>query len=284
MKLMDILDTLKDFEVENHTRILTGCAAAAMIGAVLCAFKAGSVAADIIKERKRRSEADWHEVEQNSIAKEDYEERQKQTNKDTMVKIGKAVGPAVGLAGVSLLLMIKAQKDNESVIESLGVSLAASKVANDKLLETVKAQRSAEEKLLGEPKAKDVSEETTKQKIGSDRVPDPDPISLEHLKGGGVLYYDLVMDKYFEGPLGIVDKGISECTITAIQDMAVSVNEFYDAVGSNFHPKFGDILGWRAEDIGPNGILISKTSMLTESGRPCVCLDYDFHLLTENFL
>ncbi len=284
MKLPEVIDIVKNFEADNHTRILTGCAAAAMIGAVLCAFKAGSVVADIIKGRKRESENELLDLQDGRVTKESFDIQQKENNKKTIVKVAKTVAPAVGLAGVSLLLMIKAQKDNESVIESLGVSLAASKVANDKLMETVKAQKSAEEKLLGEPKAKAVQEETVKEKLGSDRVPDPDPINLEHLKGGGVLYYDLVMDKYFEGPLGIVDKGISECTITAIQDMAVSVNEFYDAVGSNFHPKFGDILGWRAEDIGPNGILISKTSMLTESGKPCVCLDYDFHLLTENFL
>ena len=284
MKLPQIIDILKNFEADNHTRILTGCAAAAMIGAVLCAFKAGSVVADIIKERKHRSEEELLELQSGGITKEAFESLQKDNNKQTIVKVAKTVAPAVGLAGVSLLLMIKAQRDNESVIESLGVSLAASKVANDKLMETVKAQKIAEEKLLGEPKAKAVSEEATKQKIGSDRVPDPDPLNMEYLKGGGVLYYDCVMDKHFDAPLGIVDKGQSECTITAIQDMAVSVNEFYDSIGSNFHPKFGDILGWRAEDIGPNGIPISKTSMLTESGVPCICLDYDFHLLTENFL
>lgn len=284
MKLPQVIDIIKNFESDNHTRILTGCAAAAMIGAVLCAFKAGSVVHEIIKERKHESEFELRYLQNGTITKEVFDIQQKENNKQTIVKVAKSVAPAVGLAGVSLLLMIKAQKDNESVIESLGVSLAASKVANDKLLETVKAQKTAEEKTLGEPKAKAVQEEAVKEKLGSDRVPDPDPLNMEYLKGGGVLYYDIVMDKHFEGPLGIVDKGISECTITAIQDMAVSVNEFYDAIGSNFHPKYGDILGWRAEDIGPNGILISKTSMLTESGRPCVCLDYDFHLLTENFL
>lgn len=284
MKLPQVIDILKNFEAENHTRLLTGCAAAAMIGAVLCAFKAGSVVSDIVEERKHRAENELVELQNGGMTKESFDEMQKQNNQQTIMKIGKAVAPAAGLATVSLLLMIKAQRDNESVIESLGVSLAASKVANDKLMETVKAQKAAEEKLLGEPKAKAVQEETTAQKMGSDVVKDPDPLNLEHLKGGGVLYYDCVMDKYFEAPLGIVDDAIAKCTITAIQDMAVSVNEFYDNCDSDFRPKFGDVLGWRAEDIGPNGILMSKTSRLTESGRPCVVLDYDFHLLPENFL
>lgn len=284
MKLPQFIDILRDFEADNHTRILTGCAAAAMIGAVLCAFKAGSVVADIIKERKHRSEDELLELQNGGITKEAFESLQKENNKKTIVKVAKTVGPAVGLAGVSLLLMIKAQRDNESVIESLGVSLAASKVANDKLLETVKAQKAAEEKLLGEPKAKAVQEEAVVEKLNSDTVKDPDPMNMEYLKGGGVLYYDLVMDKYFEGPLGIIDDALAKCSITAIQDMAVSVNEFYENCESDFRPKFGDILGWRAEDIGPNGIPMSKTSRLTDSGRPCVVLDYDFHLLAENFL
>lgn len=283
MKLTEMIEVVKDFESENHTRILVGFAVASMIGSVICAFKGGSVAADILKARKLKQEENFNRVTADEISKPEYEELEKTERNDTIVSVAKAVAPALGLAAISAFLMIKAQKDNESIIESLGVSLAASKVANDKLLKSLKAQKEAEKEIVGRDKAVRIQDKATLAKSTVDgnviKAPSEDDPNVEHLKGGSILYYDVVCDHYFWGPPGIVDRAVATATLIASSEMSVGVNEFYDAMGASYNPKFGDMFGWTADDITANGIPVSKTSCLTEDGRPAVCIDYDFRIL-----
>ena len=283
MKLSEVMEALTTFESENHTRILVACGVAAMIGAVASAFVGGSNAGKVLKERKRKGDEKLAKLQSNEITKEDYDKAVKADNKAAAIDICKSLAPAVGLGIVSAVLEIKAQKDNESVIESLGLSLAASKVANDKLMKTISSQRDAEKKLLGEAKAKEVREETTRSKI-QDGVFHASRSGVEQINGGGVRHYDVVMDYEFDAPMGTVDMAMAKLTVQASTEFEAAVNDFYDLMGSRFHPKVGDILGWVADDITANGIPISKTSILTDDGTPAICIDYDLHFLPNNFL
>ena len=190
--------------------------------------------------------------------------------------------PSAISAGASVFLMLKAQQTNEGIIKGLSVQLAASQMANKKAIESLSLRKKVEEDLIGKSKTQDISERTTKERAGVIAEPDPNDINVEHIGTGGVLHYDLVMDKYFYAPIGTVDRGIGIITIQITREMFAAINEFYSVIGSRWNPKLGDILGWSVDDLGPNGVPITKTPMLTENGTPVVCLDYEVHICPES--
>ena len=77
-----------------------------------------------------------------------------------------------------------------------------------------------------------------------------------------------------------IKQAIVKCSSDVQQDMWVSLNEFYDEINSPQleHIPMGDDLGWNVEDTCRGQLPITLTALLTDDGKPCLCIDYDISI------
>ena len=140
------------------------------------------------------------------------------------------------------------------------------------------------EEMLGEKKTRAIKDSIMKDKLyASEKKQDQKLLGDGNVyvpDNGYVLCKDLYSGRMFYSTAEKIKQAIVKCSSDVQQDMWVSLNEFYDEINSPQleHIPMGDDLGWNVEDTCRGQLPITLTALLTDDGKPCLCIDYDISI------
>lgn len=236
---------------KNSPQILTGIGIAGMITTTVMAVKATPKAIALIEAR----EADYalESIDRGS----DFKELPK-------IEAVKACWtcyiPSMIVGGVSIACLIGASsvnlRRNAALATAYTLSESALKEYQEKVIEEI-----------GEKK-----EEAVRDRIAKDHI-EKNPVTKNEViltEKGETLCYDMLSGRYFKTDIDKLRKAENDLNRQMRDDIYVSLNEFYYAIGLD-PIKIGDKIGW---NIDRGYIDLNFSSQLTEDGRPCLVLDY----------
>lgn len=268
-KIMEFLGKTEIFTKKNSPVILTGLAVAGVISTAYFAFKAGP-RADKILEEYRKDMRDCHPRDK---------EAKRAVIGETVKKMVPVVAPAVIMGGSTIACVVGSHSISSRRIAVLSAAYSLSE-------STVKNLNSKMEEMLGEKKTRAIKDSIMKDKLreteknnqkmlGDGNVVVPD--------NGYVLCKDLHSGRPFYSTAEKIKQAIVKCSFDVQQDMWVSLNDFYDEIGSPQleHIPLGDDLGWNVEDTIRGQLPITLTALLTDDGKPCLCVDADIRIRSD---
>ena len=243
---MGVKSTLKPLgEVinKNLPTIFSACSGLAFTGATFTSFKAGTKAADILK--------DLPETE---------------TRKEKLIVEAKALAPVVWLP-VSLWLtgsvfLYLSNKEYLKRLAVIGLAYTVAEKKSDDILDKVK-------ETFGEKKADKVQSDISQDSV-TDDVPDDNQIILTG--HGTYLCKDGWSGRYFKSDIDSVKAAVNDLNSEFLREGSASLNNFYAYLG--LQPiQYGDDIGWNRDS--DDLITINYDSCLTPDGTPCIVLRYD---------
>lgn len=227
---------------KNLPAIFSACSGIAFTGAAITSFRAGTKAADILKNLP-----------------------EKETKKEQIIEDAKALAPVVWLpvtlwfAGATFLYL-----SNKKYLERLAVIGLAYTVAekkSDDIVDKVK-------ETFGEKKADKVQSDISQDKVSNGEWSE-DSIFLTGR--GTYLCKDGWSGREFRSDIENIKTAVNELNSDFLRNGSASLNEFYAYLG--LEPvQYGDELGWSrdCDDL----ITIDYDSCLTPGGEPCIMLRY----------
>ena len=231
--------------VKHSPEILVGIGISGMVGATALAVRATPKAVDLLKQKAHEENCEV----------EDF------TAIEKVKTCWKCYIPAAATSIVSAACIIGAN----SVNARRNAALAAAYTLSDSAL---REYREKVVETIGDKK-----EQLIRDKVAEERVK-KNPISNKEViltKKGDTLCYDVLSGRYFNSDVETIKKAVNELNMTMMNEMYVSLNEFYDDLGLD-HTRLGDDLGWRME----NGLIeVDFSAQVASDGRPCLVLDYN---------
>lgn len=252
---MNLASTVKSVKLsmkKNSPQILTGIGIAGMVTATVMAVKATPKAMMLIGER----EDEWMKEHLG-----DVEASYKAVPKIEVVKAAwTCYIPSAIVGGISIACLIGASsvnmRRNAALATAYTLSESALKEYQEKVIEEI-----------GEKK-----EEAVRNRIAKDHI-EKNPVSKNEViltEKGETLCYDMLSGRYFKTDIDKLRKAENDLNRQMRDDIYVSLNEFYYAIGLD-SIKIGDDIGW---NIDKGYIDLKFSSQLTEDGKPCLVLDY----------
>lgn len=263
-KVMEFLEKAEIFTKKNSPVILTGLAVVGVISTAYSAFKAGP-RADKILEEYRKDMRDCHPNDK---------EAKRAVVGETVKKMVPVVAPPVIMGGTTIACVIGSHSISSRRIAVLSAAYSLSE-------STVKNLNNKMEEMLGEKKTRAIKDSIMKDKFqASEKEQDQKLLGDGNVyvpDNGYVLCKDLYSGRMFYSTAEKIKQAIVKCSYDVQQDMWVSLNEFYDEVNSPQleHIPMGDDLGWNLDDTCRGQLPIALTALLTDDGKPCLCIDYD---------
>lgn len=243
MNKLDLSKIAKNAQriIEKHSpEILTGIGIAGMITTTIMAVKATPKALILIEERK---------VDEDRL-----------TPVETIQAAWICYVPAAITGVISVACLIGASsvnvRRNAALATAYAISESALKDYQEKVIETV-----------GEKKEKSVKDAIAKDKLDQNPVGKREVIITEK---GNTLCYDAISGRYFKSDIDIIKKAVNEINKNLLDEMYVSLNDFYYEIGLD-NTKMGDDLGW---NVNEGLIVLSFSSQLASDGNPCLVMDY----------
>lgn len=262
-KVMGFLEKAEIFTKKNSPAILTGMAIVGVVTTVYSAYKAG-LKADKILKTYREDIKDCHP---------DDKEAKKTVIEEAAKQMVPVIAPTAIMGGATIACIIGSHSTSNRRIATLSAAYSLSE-------STIKNLNGKMEEMLGEKKTRAIKDSIMKDKLKAESEKDQKILSNEPfvIPGDGtVLCKDLYSGRLFYSNAEKIKQAIAECSYNLMTDMYISLNDFYEAIGSSqLEPiPLGDDLGWNVDDL-QNGILpITLTALLTDDNKPCLCLDYD---------
>ncbi len=247
MKKNSLTKLAKDFgsAVSKHSpEILVGIGISGMIATTVLAVKATPKAIALINEKAEDEDCLPEEI----------------NNVEKFKLCWKCYIPAAITCVTSAACLIGAQsvnaRRNAALAAAYTLSDSALREYKEKVIETI-----------GEKK-----EQIVRDKIAEERIKKNPDTNAEVIvtDRGETLCYDSLSGRYFHSDPEAIKQAVNELNETMLNDMYVSLNEFYDALGLD-HTKLGDDLGWSMDD---GLVRISFSSQLSSRNKPCLVLDY----------
>lgn len=227
---------------KNLPTIFSACSGIAFTGAAITSFRAGTKAADILKNLP-----------------------EKETKKEQIIEDAKALGPVVWLpatlwfAGATFLYL--SNKEYLKRLAVIGLAYTVAEKKSDDIVDKVK-------ETFGEKKADKVQSDISQDKVSNGDWND-DSIFLTGR--GTYLCKDGWSGREFRSDIENIKTAVNELNSDFLRNGSASLNEFYAYLG--LEPvQYGDELGWSRDydDL----ITIDYDSCLTPSGEPCIMLRY----------
>lgn len=268
-KVMEFLEKAEIFTKKNSPVILTGLAVAGVISTAYSAFKAGP-RADKILEEYRKDMRDCHPKDK---------EAKRAVVGETVKKMVPIVTPTVIMGGSTIACVVGSHSISSRRIAVLSAAYSLSE-------STVKNLNSKMEEILGEKKTRAIKDSIMKDKLRETEKNDQKLLGDGNVivpDNGYVLCKDLHSGRPFYSTAEKIKQAIVKCSFDVQQDMWVSLNEFYDEIGSPQleHIPLGDDLGWNVEDTIRGQLPITLTAILTDDGKPCLCVDADVRIRSD---
>ena len=247
MKKHSLTNLIKSFgsELSKHSpELLIGIGISGMIATTVLAVRATPKAIHLIQKKAKEEKCAPEEID----------------NLDKVKLCWKCYIPAAITGVTSAACIIGANsvnaRRNAALAAAYTLSDSAFREYKDKVIETI-----------GEEKEQIVRDKVAKERI--DKNPDVKS-EIIMTDRGDTLCYDTLSGRYFYSDPYTIKQAVNELNETMLNDMYVSVNEFYDELGLE-RTKLGDDLGWSMDD----GLLkISFSSQLSSRNKPCLVLDY----------
>lgn len=243
--LAKIAKSVRASLVEHSPEILTGIGIAGMLTTTILAVKATPRAIDLIRADSRYN----HDGDPYAY-----------TKTEAIKSCWKCYIPAAVTGVSSIACIISASSVNTRRNAALATAYTLSETAlreyKDKVIET-----------FGEKKEQVVRDAVAKERI------EKNPVSKNQVfvtGKGKTRCYDWVSGRYFESDADRIKKAEIELNRQIINDMYVSLNEFYDILGLD-PIGIGDDLGWNV-DCG--NIEMYFSAQLDDEENPCLVLNY----------
>lgn len=268
-KIMEFLEKAEIFTKKNSPVILTGLAVAGVISTAYSAFKAGP-RADKILEEYCKDMRDCHPKDK---------EAKRAVIGETVKKMVPVLAPTVIMGGSTIACVVGSHSISSRRIAVLSAAYSLSE-------STVKNLNSKMEEMLGEKKTRAIKDSIMKDKLRESEKNDQKLLGDGNViipDNGYVLCKDLHSGRSFYSTAEKIKQAILKCSSDVQQDMWVSLNEFYDEIGSPQleHIPLGDDLGWNVEDTVYGQLPITLTAILTDDGKPCLCVDADINIRSD---
>ena len=223
--------------------ILTGIGIAGMIGATFMAVKATPKALYLIETKKEEAE-----VEELAPV-------------ETIKTCWKCYIPATLATVLSVICLIGAStvsaKRNAALATAYSISEAALREYQEKVVEVV-----------GEKKEKAVRDAVAKDQIERDPVTKSEVVIID--SNSNTLCYEPLSGRYFKSTIDKIKKAEIELDRQMIQEMYVSLNDFYWEIGLD-GTDLGDKMGW---NLSKGYMDLSFSSQLADDGTPCAVIVY----------
>lgn len=268
-KIIDFLEKAEVFTKKKSPGLLAGAAIIGVVTTVYSAYKAG-LRADKILEEHRKDMADCHP---------DDKEAKRAVVGETVKKMAPVIAPTLIMGGATIACIAGSHSVSSRRIAALSAAYSLSE-------STVKNLTNKMEDILGEKKARSVRDAIMKDKLHESEKEDQKHIGDVNVyvpDNGLVLCKDLYTGRPFYSNAEKIKQAIVKCSFDVQQEMWVSLNDFYDEVGSPDleHVPLGDDLGWNVEDTIRGQLPITLTALLTNDGKPCLCVDADISVRSD---
>lgn len=253
-----IFKTIQDVATKHSPEILTGVGIAGMITTTILAVKATPKALMLIKEKKLFKEKEAHE---GSMFTEDKESVFKLTPLEVVKATWKCYIPAAVTGSLSVASLICASSTNARRNAALATAYSLSETA-------LKEYREKVVETIGEKKEQVVLDKIAKDKIDRNPVVNNEVIITER---GNTLCYDTISGRYFKSDPDMLKRVENELNRRMIDEMYVSLNEYYYEIGLN-GTSVGHDLGW---NIDKGYIELRFSSQLASDEQPCLVVDFN---------
>lgn len=262
-KIMDFLGKMENVGKKKSPTILAGLAIAGVVSTAYLACKAGPKAEEILKNHRKDMKDCYR----------DDKEAKRAVVCDTAKKIIPVIAPPVIMGGTTIACIIGSHSVSSRRIAALSAAYTLSE-------STVKNLNGKMEEMLGEKKARAIKDSIMNDKLKGDSEKDKKKLedgSFVIPNDGTVLCKDLYSGRLFYSNAEKIKQAIAKCSYDIISDMYISLNDFYEAIGSPQLSRIplGDDLGWNIGDTMNGQLPITLTALLMEDGKPCLCLEYD---------
>lgn len=226
---------------KHSPEILTGIGIAGMITTTVMAVKATPKALILIEEKKKEIGDELTPVE-------------------TIQTTWFCYIPAAATAIVSVACLVGASsanvRRNAALATAYTLSESALKEYQEKVIEHI-----------GEKKEREVRDAIAKDRIERDPLSNREVFITDK---GNTLCYDAISGRYFKSDIDKIKKAENELNRQMINDMYVSLNDFYYEIGLS-NTSIGDDLGWNIDE----GLIdLYFSSQLADDGTPCLVLNY----------
>ena len=239
----DLAHSVQSSVTRHSPEILLGIGIGGMITTVVVAVKSTPKALELIDEEK----------EKKNVKKLSYV--------DTVKVAYKPYIPAFILGASSIACLIGSNSVSTRRTAAFATAYKISETAlseyKNKVVETI-----------GETQEKAIRDEIAKDRIESNPVVSNQVIITEK---GNTLCFDSLSGRYFKSDIDILTKAQNELNRRMINDMYVSLNEFYVEIGLD-PISIGNKLGWNTDD---KLLELDFSSQLAEDGTPCLVMDYN---------
>ncbi len=265
-KFMKMLETTEIFAKKKSPAILAGLAVIGVASTAYAAYKAGLKADKILKEYKADLK-DCHPKDR---------EAKNAVRGEMLKKMVPVMAPPVILGATTVSCIVGSQSISNRRIAALSAAYTLSESA-------VKNLEDKMEDALGEKKARSIRDAIVKDRLDRDYPDDQKELISNNcvIPGDGtVLCKDLYSGRFFYSNAESINQAIAKCSYNIVSDMYISLNDFYEAIGS---PQLdtipmGDDLGWNIDNTQNGKLPIVLRALLTKDNKPCLCLDYDIEV------
>ena len=240
--LSKVVKNVKSAAIKHSPEILTGIGIAGMVTTIVMAVKATPKALMLIEEKKNEEGLD-------SL-----------TPIETVKASWQCYIPSAIVGTVSMFCLIGASsanlRRNAALATAYTLSESALKDYQKKVVETIG----------------DKKEQTVRDSIAKDKL-DKNPVTTREIiitEKGNTLCYDVISGRYFKSDIDKLKKAINELNRNMLDDLFISLNDFYYEIGLS-NTNLGYDRGWNVSE----GLIDLKfSSQLTDDGTPCVVMDY----------
>lgn len=246
--------------LQKHSpEILTGIGITGMITATVLAVRATPKALVLIEEEKQRLNEEL-QAEARNQEQEEYVELDTLKPVELIRTTWTCYIPAAVTGVLSVACLIGASsvniRRNAALATAYSLSESALKEYQEKVIENI-----------GEKKEKEIRDSIAKDKLKRDPVVNKEVIITGR---GETLCYETITSRYFKCDIEKLRKVENELNKRLINEMYISLNEFYYEIGLR-PTEVGNDLGWNIDD----GLIdLQFSSQLAEDGTPCLVIDY----------
>lgn len=237
--------TVQQFATEHSPEILMGVGLTAMVSSTVLAIRATPKAVRLIEAKKEELQVD------------------KLTPVETVKTCWKCYIPTVvtGLGGMGCIIGSTSVSVRRHAVLATAYSLSETALTEykEKVIETI-----------GEKK-----EQIVREKIAEDRL-EKNPVTNTEViitGKGETLCYDHLSGRYFKSDIETIKRVVNELNRDMIQDMYVSLNDFYDRL--DLEPtELGYVLGWSIDMNRKGFIEVDFSAKVAADGTPCIVVNY----------
>jgi len=120
-------------------------------------------------------------------------------------------------------------------------------------------------------------EQKSRDELAQDRVSKNEPTLI--ISSGKSLFKDEPSGRYFESTMEDIKRAQNDTNYQILSKEYAVLTDFYERIGLS-PTSLSEEFGW---DITNDKMEISFSTVITQDGRPCICLDYNIHPVRNGY-